>query len=42
MNGIDVLMKEPLVDLAENTTIDYIQQMGEEGFVLLGQDDECC
>jgi Fe-S cluster assembly iron-binding protein IscA len=41
VNGIDVLIREPIVDMVENTTIDYIYQSGDEGFVLMGQDDNC-
>ena len=41
VNGIDVLVKEPLVDLVENTTIDYVYESGAEGFIMTGQDDSC-
>ena len=41
VNGIDVLVKEPLVDLVGNTTIDYVYESGAEGFIMTGQDDSC-
>ena len=39
VNGIDVLISEPVLPHVNGTVIDYVKQSNEEGFVLKGKNN---
>lgn len=38
VNGIDVLVSDPVKELVEDTVIDYVWEHNNEGFVMTGKE----